>query len=95
MKKNLDRATPWTTCALTALFAFTSTAPAHPGHHFFERGAAHVVISPYHLLILTLAGVALVGAARIVRPPVVRVLGRAGATASFILAVLAFAMLAR
>ena len=51
----------------TALLAVVQTANAHPGHGLLEHGAAHVITSPYHLVILAAMGVAMIAAAQIVR----------------------------
>jgi hypothetical protein len=51
----------------TALLAVVQTANAHPGHGLLEHGAAHVITSPYHLMILATMGVAMIAIARIVR----------------------------
>jgi hypothetical protein len=50
-----------------ALLAIVHTASAHPGHPILEHGAAHVITSPYHLLILATLGVALLAVAQLVR----------------------------
>ena len=50
-----------------ALLAVVQTANAHPGHGLLDHGAAHVITSPYHLMILAAGGVALIAGARIVR----------------------------
>jgi len=50
-----------------ALFAVVSSADAHPGHGLLDHGAAHVITSSYHLVILAAMGVAMIAAAQIVR----------------------------
>ena len=50
-----------------ALLAVVQTANAHPGHGLLDHGAAHVVTSPYHLVILATMGVAMITIAQIVR----------------------------
>ena len=49
------------------LLALVSIANAHPGHSALDHGAAHVVTSPYHLLILVTMGVGAVAAEKVVR----------------------------
>ena len=50
-----------------AVLAPAKTANAHPGHHLLEQGPAHVITSPYHLLMLATMGVAVLAAAQMVR----------------------------
>ena len=50
-----------------ALLAVVHTANAHPGHRLLDHGAAHVITSPYHLVILAAMGVAMIAVAQIVR----------------------------
>jgi hypothetical protein len=50
-----------------ALVALAHTANAHPGHPMLDHGTAHVVTSPYHLLILATIGIALLAGAQIVQ----------------------------
>jgi len=51
----------------TALLAVAQSANAHPGHGLLEHGAAHMITSPYHLMILATMGVAMIAIAQIVR----------------------------
>jgi hypothetical protein len=50
-----------------ALLAIVQAANAHPGHGLLDHGAAHVITSPYHLVILAAMGVAMTAVAQIVR----------------------------
>ena len=50
-----------------ALLALIQTANAHPGHPLLDHGTAHVITSPYHLLILATIGVVLLAAAQIIQ----------------------------
>ena len=49
-----------------ALLVIVQSAEAHPGHGLLEHGAAHVITSPYHLVILAAMGVAMIAVAQIV-----------------------------
>ena len=48
------------------LLAVVHSASAHPGHSLLDHGAAHVIASPYHLLILATLGLAMMASAQIV-----------------------------
>src|SRR5580765_9111008 len=50
-----------------ALLTGIRTANAHPGHRLLDHGAAHVITSPYHLVIFGAMGVAMIAVAQIVR----------------------------
>ncbi|HVY68729.1 MAG TPA: hypothetical protein VHH73_02310 [Verrucomicrobiae bacterium] len=52
---------------VVAMMAGSLVANAHPGHSLSGTSARHIVTSPYHLAVLTLAGLALFGAARLVK----------------------------
>lgn len=55
------------------LFAFTLVAlsplmaSAHPGHSLFDASAAHVLTSPYHIMMLAFGGVTLWSLGRMVQ----------------------------
>ena len=61
---------------------------AHPGHDLFERGARHVVTSPFHLAVLMAMGVALAVAARFVPQTHTRTLLRIGSVSCLMLALM-------
>jgi hydrogenase/urease accessory protein HupE len=63
-----------------------ASAYAHPGHDLFERGVAHAVTSPFHLLALAGIGVAFAIAAKFVSHVGARKLLRIGALACLLLA---------
>ncbi len=66
--------------AFVALALSAVLAHAHPGHGLHEASAAHVVTSPYHLLMLGLGGALLWGAGVLVkRQLTARLLKGAGA----------------
>src|SRR6266511_702688 len=50
-----------------ALLAVVHSGYAHPGHYLFDHGVAHVITSPYHLVILAAMGVAMIAISQIVR----------------------------
>jgi hypothetical protein len=50
-----------------AVLAVVHSANAHPGHGLLDHGAAHMITSPYHLVILGALGVAMIAVAQIVR----------------------------
>lgn len=72
-----------TRLTLAAAMALGATVVhAHPGHSLSDEGAMHFVTSPYHLLVLALGGVALCGAAVLVKQATARrVLAAGGAIA--------------
>jgi hypothetical protein len=51
--------------------AATTALQAHPGHGFADQGIAHSVTSPYHLAMLTGAGLALFWGSRLMRRPAI------------------------
>lgn len=68
-----------TLLTLAAVMALGATAAhAHPGHSLSDESAMHFVTSPYHLLVLALGGVALCGAAVLVKHTTARRLLAAG-----------------
>jgi hypothetical protein len=67
MNQFTKRCSARTFCFNAALLALVHTANAHPGHPMLDHGAAHVITSPYHLLILASTGAALLAVAQIVR----------------------------
>ena len=54
------------------LIAGVPLAHAHPGHDFRSESLSHTLTSPYHLLLLTLGGIALVWGAALVQRMVAR-----------------------
>jgi hypothetical protein len=42
--------------AMSAVVLWTTSAGAHPGHALTDAPAAHLLTSPYHLLMLSLLG---------------------------------------
>jgi hypothetical protein len=52
--------------AVTLFAACAAPLYAHPGHSLTEHGFGHLLASPYHVLTLTVIGVALVAIAKMV-----------------------------
>jgi 2-keto-3-deoxy-6-phosphogluconate aldolase len=73
--------------AAVSLLAFGVTAAqAHPGHSLGDESAMHFVTSPYHLLLLAVGGVALCGAAVLVKHAAARRLLAAGGAIALLVA---------
>ncbi|MEY2409088.1 MAG: hypothetical protein QOF48_1758 [Verrucomicrobiota bacterium] len=52
----------------TAAFLLSgASAMAHPGHGLLDRGATHLLASPYHIAVLSLMGAGCWIAARVLR----------------------------
>ena len=66
------------------------SSDAHPGHDLFERGAAHALTSPFHLLVLALIGAGLFLAAKFIRSPKIQILARVTGVATVLLSILAW-----
>jgi hypothetical protein len=62
------------------------TGSAHPGHDLLDHGAAHVVASPFHLLVLAAGGIVLALIAKFVRTSRARAVLRIGAMACIVVA---------
>lgn len=72
-----------------ATLACAGSLQAHPGHIMWDRGAMHMITSPYHLGVLALLGFVLVAGAQFVRKQVPRrAMQVVGASALLITAVL-------
>jgi hypothetical protein len=72
------------------LFSFLATLSlqAHPGHDLMEHGPAHVVTSPFHLLIIAMvSALCLTCATFVMNPRAKRVLSSTGAVALLVAAV--------
>ena len=78
---------------VTALLAAGLTAAqAHPGHTLHEESISHFVTSPYHLVVLSLMGLALCGTAFIVKRPALRGACATGGAAALLIAVILWQM---
>lgn len=75
-----------------ALIVAGLTAQAHPGHSLHEASVSHYVTSPYHLIVLSLVGLALCGAAFVVSRPVLRRALATGGAAALLIAVILWQM---
>lgn len=69
--------------------ACATSLQAHPGHAMFDRGAMHVITSPYHLGVLALTGFALFAGAHFIRRQIprrgVQIIGTAAMVISAVL----------
>ena len=74
------------------LFALaTLSLRAHPGHDLMEHGPAHVVTSPFHLLIVAMvSALCFTCAAFVMNPRVKRFLSSTGTVALLVTAVMWF-----
>jgi hypothetical protein len=68
------------------------SAAAHPGHSLFERGPAHALTSPFHLLVLALIGSGLLLVARFVRSPKIQRLADVTGSAAVLLSALVWVL---
>lgn len=78
--------------AATVLVAGLTAAQAHPGHTLNEEGLSHYVTSPYHLIVLSLMGLALCGAAFMAKRPALRRALATGGAAALLTAVILWQM---
>jgi len=76
----------------TALLVAGLSAQAHPGHTLHEASVSHYVTSPYHLIVLSLIGLALGGAAFLVNRPALRRAFATGGAAALLIAVILWQM---
>jgi hypothetical protein len=58
--------------SILAMALCLNRAHAHPGHSFAESNASHILTSPWHLLTLVVAGLAMFGVSRFAVRPAVR-----------------------
>ena len=75
-----------------ALLVAGLSAQAHPGHSMHEASISHYVTSPYHLIVLSLMGLALCGSAFLVKRPAVRRTLATGGAAALLIAVILWQM---
>ena len=74
------------------LITAVHSANAHPAHGLLDHGAAHMITSPYHLVILGTLGVAMIAVAQIVRTRSVQRCLRIGGVGAVIVASLLCAL---
>jgi hypothetical protein len=67
-------------------------AHAHPGHGLLDRGAAHIVTSPFHLFVLLMIGLALTLVANVVSAPLARRVLRVAAVALVVLTAVSWSL---
>lgn len=87
--------TPAKSSRLLSAFCLAASAfplLAHPGHSHGEASLSHLLTSPYHVTVLALAGVAMLGAAHFIQRRLPRRVLQASGAAALLGAVLVWGL---